>query len=100
MSDLTGKVPTITHFDDGSRKPITELWAWVSTEPDGGEGIVAASLPDPDTGEPIVMPLVGGDRERIESPFMRRVATATRIHTGRPVRLVRFTTREVIETLK
>lgn len=101
MSDLTGKTPVIRHFDDGNtRKPITELWAWVSTEPDGGEGIIAASLPDPITREPVVMPLVGGDRERVESPFMRRVAMATRISTARPVRLVRFTTREVVETLK
>lgn len=100
MSDLTGKTPTTRHFDDGSRKTITEIWAWLSEEAGGGEGIIAASLPDPITGEPVVMPLIGADTARMASSFMRRTATATRISTGRPVRLVRFTTREVVETLK
>lgn len=87
----------IRHFDDGSRKKITEIWAWVC-EDGRGEGIPAVRLPDPDTGEMTTMPLVGGDRARVES--MRRFAIAARIGTASPVRLVRFTTREVVETLK
>jgi hypothetical protein len=42
---------------------IEKLYAWIATETDGSEGIVAVGLP----GMPGVTPLIGADRARIES---------------------------------
>lgn len=70
-------------------KKITELFAWVCTEPDGGEGIPAANL----GGLP--MPLIGADRARIES--LRPHAMTVAHDLGLPVRLVRFCDMEVLE---
>lgn len=70
---------------------ITELYAWVCTEPDGGEGIPAANL----GGMP--MPLVGADKARIES--LRPYAEDVAYQLGLPVKLVRFTNMEVLEHL-
>lgn len=43
------------------------------------------------------MPLVGADRERIES--LRPIAEQMRHDTAYPVKLIRFSTREVLEEL-
>lgn len=69
---------------------IDAIYAWIATEPDGGEGVCAHSMPR--LG---LVPLVGADRERVESlrPFARAVAK----QSGCPVRLVCFTTRNVLE---
>lgn len=42
---------------------IGKLYAWVAEESDGGEGVIAGALP----GMPGMTPLIGADRERIES---------------------------------
>lgn len=72
---------------------IDALYAWVATEPDGGEGVCGAFIPD------IVgtMPLVGADMDRIKS--LRPYAELMRRTTGYPVRLVRFGSREDLEIL-
>jgi hypothetical protein len=75
-------------------KTITEIYAWVLTEPEGGEGIPA--IPAITLGGSI-MPLVGADRARIES--LRQFALNVRRTTGCPVRLVRFGSRTVLEEL-
>jgi hypothetical protein len=72
--------------------PILELYAWIVTESDGGEGVAAFTLPGIGT-----MPLVGADMERIAS--LREWAEKIRKETGFPVRLVHFGTRDVIEEL-
>lgn len=67
---------------------ITELWAFVSVDPiDGNEGVCAAKMGD------MFMPLVAADRTRMRQYYAlaRKIATAT----GRKVRLVRLTCREV-----
>lgn len=79
------------HFDDGSRKAITELFAWVSVHPGGEEGIVAYQM------GATLMPLVGADRARMES--FRGHAQQTALITGCPIRLTRFSQREVLEEL-
>ena len=68
-------------------KPIERLYAWIATEPDGGEGVCGAYL----SGMPGFTPLIGADRARIESlrPHARLVAAKT----GCPVRLVEFSCR-------
>jgi hypothetical protein len=70
--------------------PILEFFAWIATESDGGQGLIAIEMPNGRT-----MPLVGADRERIES--LRSVAMETVKRTGCPVELVRFHGREVLE---
>ena len=92
MSDDRREI--LRHDDSGTKKPITEIWAWVCEETPGSEAIPATLVFDP---EARIVPLIGADRDRIES--WRAAAVATRIATARPVRLVRFTTREVVETL-
>lgn len=70
---------------------ITELYAYVATDGDEDEGLPAARLGD------MAMPLVAADLERLRS--LRAYAEATAQATGRPVRLLRFSQREVIETI-
>jgi hypothetical protein len=96
MSDLRGKTP-VEHYDDtGDRKMVKELWAWLVEETPGSEGIPATAMPERHGIR--IVPLMGADRARVES--YREEAVSLRIALGCPVRLVRFTTREVIEELK
>jgi len=76
----------------GQGLPIERLYAWVATEPDGGEGLCSVTTLALGT-----MPLIGADRERIES--LRPHAEITRKLTGYPVRLVRFLRTDVMEEL-
>jgi hypothetical protein len=79
----------------GKPQKIDALYAWIATEPDGGEGVCAVSLP---SRHGIMMhPLVGADRGRIESH--RADAEFLRRTTGYPIRLVRFQVREELEAL-
>jgi hypothetical protein len=80
------------YFQTPTTRAITELYAWVATEPDGSEGIVVVTL----VGG-MIMPLVGGDQDRMQS--LRGHAEAARRNTGFPIRLVRFGHREVLEEL-
>lgn len=70
---------------------IDAMYAWVATEPDGGEGICAARIGD------MMMPLVGADMDRMKS--LREYAEAGRRLTGYPMRLIRFSRREDMEEL-
>lgn len=65
---------------------VTELWAWIATEENGGEGLAACGMTL--HGEPYFMPLIGADEERIRAlePQAMHVAAVT----GRPVTLKRF----------
>lgn len=72
---------------------IEKLYAWVATEPDGGEGVCGAFIREMGG----LVPLVGADRERIES--LRPYAELTRRGSGYPVRLVEFSTRTDMEEL-
>lgn len=72
-------------------KKLTEMFAWVCTEPDGGEGIPTIML------DGMMFPMLGGDKARIES--FRSHAQAVAANSGYPMRLVRFSEREVLEEL-
>lgn len=74
-------------------RSIDALYAWVATEKDGGEGVCGAFI----AGLGGMVPLVGADRERVDS--LRPYAELTRKTTGCPVRLVRFSRREDLEAL-
>lgn len=72
--------------------PVKELWAYLAVDPDDGdEGIVAAWVSGSWT------PLVGADRQRMES--LRELATAYAHDAGRLFRLVRFDQRTDVETI-
>lgn len=70
---------------------IDALYAWVATEPDGGEGVCAAQI------DREILPLVGADIDRARA--LRPYAKTAREATGYPVRLVRFSRREDLEEL-
>lgn len=72
---------------------ITELYAWICTDASGEDGI-PATWPDA-TG--MVMPLIGSDKERIES--LRAMALSITTTRGFPVRLCKFSQMEVLETM-
>lgn len=69
---------------------ISEIYAFVATEEDGTEGIPAVRMGN------TFYPLVGADLDRIES--LRHLAQAF-ADDGVPMKLVRFSTAEVLETL-
>jgi hypothetical protein len=71
---------------------INELWAWVSVDAeDQNEGIITlGSSMGP-------LPMIGADKERMLS--MRQLAGQAAKNSGIQVKLIRFTTREDIETL-
>jgi len=72
---------------------ITELWAWVREDVGDGEGILAAEMEI--EGQRMFVPLIGADRERIESyrPFAEEMARAS----GRPIKLMRYSQAERIQ---
>lgn len=72
-------------------KKITEMWAWVCTEEDGGEGIPAIDIGG------MVMPLIGADRKRIES--LRKYAEQVVNEKSYPVKLMKFSNMEVVELI-
>lgn len=75
---------------------MTEIFAWVSTEPDGSERIIAVSVPNPD-GSRLALPLAGDNLAGMR--VLRHWAEQTQRETGWPVRLLRFSTRETVEEL-
>jgi hypothetical protein len=85
--------------DDRLDKPgapgyrLTTLTAYVAVDPkDDSEGIVGGTVPGLGT-----TPLIGADDARVMQ--LRPIAEKTARLTGRPVKLVRFTGREDIETI-
>jgi hypothetical protein len=77
----------MSDWKPGKGQKIEKLYAWVATEPDGGEGVCGMSI----TLLGGMVPLVGADRARIES--CRRHAEEARKETGYPLRMVEFSTR-------
>lgn len=72
---------------------IDELWAWVATSKlDGSEGIVCVTIGDQN------FPAVGADQERMKifEPTMKDIVK----QHGQTIRLLKFSTREEIKTLK
>lgn len=70
---------------------IQEMWAWLSIHEDGDEGVIGYYNPDMGGW----MPLVGADRERIES--FRAYANQAATLSGKPVVLARFSVRTDVE---
>lgn len=75
-----------------STQPIPELFAYVSIDGNGNEGILSGRIPDMGA-----VPFVFGYR-RIADKF-RPLAQDIGSRTGQTIKLVRFTAREDIETI-
>jgi hypothetical protein len=76
----------------GKGLSIDALYAWVVTEPDGGEGLAAINLPQLGW-----TPLIGADVDRMKS--LRPYAEGLHRTSGQPMRLVRYSQREDLEIL-
>ncbi len=77
----------------GGQLRIDEMFAFIQLDPlDNTEGVIAFLSADG------WMPMVGADMARVEKlrPMAQEVADAT----GRPVQLVKFSTREELEMLR
>lgn len=71
---------------------IDELYAYVSVDEDGDEGLCAFLGPDGSW-----MPMVAADEARVEQ--LRPIAQDIIQHSGMAVRLLRFSTRSEIEVV-
>lgn len=74
-------------------KKIDAMYCYVVDEEDGGEGIPAVQTPDG-----AWMPLVAGDLARLES--LKPVAQAFANKLQKPMRLLKFTGKEVLSEIK
>jgi hypothetical protein len=76
-------------------RPVTDMWAWIVTEANGGEGVAACEMVL--DGHRFLMPLVGGDEARARSlePQARMVA----LRTGLQVALRRFGGNCTVDTI-
>jgi len=75
----------------GKGRPIEAIWAWVATNPGGGETILSARVGG------VYLPLIGADIDWAKS--VQAYAEAARNQLSCPVRLARFSCREDIEVL-
>lgn len=77
--------------DPVNREPIKEIWAFISQDEKGNEGIVAAEL----DGQSY--PLIGSTRRLLE--LMRPLAVLSSRRTSKKILLIRMSHREDMEIL-
>lgn len=82
--------------DEAKLLYIDNIYVFIAHNPGIGEGVVGGTVNVPGVG-PSFIPFVCADRLRVDQlmPMARELV----VLTGRPIRLVRFTTREEIEVL-
>lgn len=73
---------------------ITELYAYVTYDEKGNEGIVSRSFDTP-FNKTMMMPFVCSSKETMES--LRSYVLEILKETGKSIRLIRLTNREVLE---
>jgi hypothetical protein len=83
---------TILRQDPNTMPRIEHMWAYLSVDADGNEGVIAAYFPD----QQAWMPLVAVDDDRIKS--LRPWAMLS-VQAGYEVKLAKFSVREDVETL-
>ncbi len=71
---------------------ITEMYAFITEESPGEQGIPAFMAPDG-----TMFPMVGADISRIES--LKPIAKEMMKHSNIPMKIVKFTDMEVLEVL-
>jgi hypothetical protein len=89
MSEFRQTPHGLLHQPKNTLPAVKELWAFVSVDPqDGNEGVMCTQM------GAMLAPLIAADRARLEQfwPLARRAARQHSVH----VRLVRFSTREVV----
>lgn len=86
----------IYHTPENEFHEITELYCFVSVG-EKEEGVIAAQINDP-FGRLMMMPLVAGDKKRLEA--LRPIAQQIVKDQNMQVKLIRLSVREVIEEIK
>jgi hypothetical protein len=82
---------TVVHSPKNTIR-IDTIWAFVSVDPeDNTEGVIAGPLMGPGS----IVPFIAADEARLAS--LRPLAQKLAKQLGRPVRLLKFSVREVIE---
>jgi hypothetical protein len=84
---------SIEFHDPTNRQPVTELWAYLSVDENGNEGLCAVPMPGFGTVQ-----LVFG-YERTAMTVGMQLAQQMAGMTKKKIRLVKFTNREVVRTL-
>jgi hypothetical protein len=84
------------HTDVGPAQRIDELWVWIGTHPNGGEGILSVDLPAGDTGAPRHMPLMSSKRELAEVAMAGLARRIQREAMHRQDRLVKIELRHFV----
>lgn len=69
---------------------ITSIWAFISVDADGDEGLCAVPL------NGIMMPMIASDQERLE--IMRKQAKELAKATNQKIKLIELTTRKEVKT--
>lgn len=72
---------------------IAQIWAFVSIDDEGNEGVCAAQL----MGAGSCVPLIAADEARLES--LRPIAAQIAKLTNKTIKLVKFYRREDVETI-
>jgi hypothetical protein len=83
----------VLHLPDSETARIDSIWAFLSIDDDGNEAVIAGPLLGPGS----YVPLIAADARRLSS--LTVVADAIARDSGRIVRLVKFTSREVVREL-
>ena len=83
---------TTAHSPNNTIERIDEMFAFVSVDAQGNEGVCAFMAGD------IWMPLVGADMNRVAK--LRECAKDIAHRSGKTLRLVRFTKREEMEVIE
>jgi hypothetical protein len=93
--EIAGRLPVPPGSETaGPGLKIERLYAWLSREPGGGEGLLAGQI---EAGSNLLHPLVGADPARAES--LRERAEFIGAQSGLPVHLVCFEHRVELERL-
>ncbi len=90
---LENEDETMTEWKARTGQKIERLYAWIATEPDGGEGVVAHEVTV--DNRQMLAPLIGADRARIES--FREHARAIGRRSNYPIRLVEYSVRTILD---
>lgn len=78
--------------DPGNKLRINEIFAFVSVDNNGNEGVCGFSTPEG------MMPLIAADPERVES--LRVIAKQLAGMTDKKIQLIKFTVREDMEVIE
>lgn len=76
---------------------IEHLYAFIVLDEDGTEGVPAMLDPGGSTGFPIMLPMMGADMARVESP--KAIIKSDPRLRGKKITLAKFTTRENLEVI-